>query len=135
MVKTKHSLQIARVAEERDGQMIWTGGDTVVVQLGDVLDRGDTEIGAKHQHNPQGYKAMLLSAALVCATATQIDHVRAYETAYLVAISEWSLCNHLVYAVVNLRVVRTCRHLEVVAAARPAGKVTRRGSVHVEWQP
>jgi hypothetical protein len=39
-------MQLARVAEEKaDGQLVWIGGDTVVVQLGDVLDRGDCEIG------------------------------------------------------------------------------------------
>ena len=27
------------------GRPLWCGGDTVVVQLGDVLDRGDCEIG------------------------------------------------------------------------------------------
>ncbi len=31
--------------QEVGGQVRWAGGDTVVVQLGDVLDRGDSEIG------------------------------------------------------------------------------------------
>ena len=31
--------------QEVAGQVRWAGGDTVVVQLGDVLDRGDSEIG------------------------------------------------------------------------------------------
>ena len=29
-----------------EDEVVWSGGDTVVVQLGDVLDRGDNEIGA-----------------------------------------------------------------------------------------
>ena len=32
--------------EDRMGRPLWCGNDTVVVQLGDVLDRGDCEIGA-----------------------------------------------------------------------------------------
>ena len=39
------SLEAAQVLQEQDGQVRWAGGDTVVVQLGDVLDRGDSEIG------------------------------------------------------------------------------------------
>lgn len=33
--------------QEVNGQVRWAGGDTVVVQLGDVLDRGDSEIGTQ----------------------------------------------------------------------------------------
>ncbi len=28
-----------------NSEIVWIGGDTIVVQLGDVLDRGDHEIG------------------------------------------------------------------------------------------
>lgn len=46
MDKTIHSLMLARVlGVDDDGKFTWVGGDTVVVQLGDVLDRGNTEIG------------------------------------------------------------------------------------------
>ena len=39
------SLEAAQVLQEQQGQVKWSGGDTVIVQLGDVLDRGDSEIG------------------------------------------------------------------------------------------
>ena len=47
MDKALASLKLARViAEDDDGSAPkWTGGDAVVVQLGDVLDRGNVEIG------------------------------------------------------------------------------------------
>lgn len=37
-------LELAGVLAEDDGHVCWVGGDTTVVQLGDVLDRGDSEI-------------------------------------------------------------------------------------------
>ena len=43
--KAISSLELAQVLQEVNGQVRWAGGDTVVVQLGDVLDRGDSEIG------------------------------------------------------------------------------------------
>ncbi|KAI8477121.1 MAG: Metallo-dependent phosphatase-like protein [Monoraphidium minutum] len=46
MDKALAALRLARVlATDDDGSPRWVGGDTVVVQLGDVLDRGNTEIG------------------------------------------------------------------------------------------
>ena len=40
-------LEMAGVLAEDDGHIKWVGGDATVVQLGDVLDRGDCEIGAR----------------------------------------------------------------------------------------
>lgn len=37
-------LELAGVLAAEDGRVSWIGGDTTVVQLGDVLDRGDSEI-------------------------------------------------------------------------------------------
>ncbi|KAI3426085.1 hypothetical protein D9Q98_008053 [Chlorella vulgaris] len=44
--KALSCLEMAGVLAEDDGHIKWVGGDTVVVQLGDVLDRGDCEIGS-----------------------------------------------------------------------------------------
>ena len=43
--KAVGSLRAANVIRIDGDDIFWTGGDTVVVQLGDVLDRGDHEIG------------------------------------------------------------------------------------------
>lgn len=43
--KAIRALEVAGVLGEQDGRPLWTGGDTTIVQLGDVLDRGDCEIG------------------------------------------------------------------------------------------
>jgi hypothetical protein len=39
-------FKLAGVVEEVDRRLIWTGGNTTVVQLGDVLDRGSQEIAS-----------------------------------------------------------------------------------------
>ncbi len=38
-------FKLAGVVEEVDRRLVWTGGNTTIVQLGDVLDRGAQEIG------------------------------------------------------------------------------------------
>ncbi|GLC38946.1 hypothetical protein PLESTB_000464400 [Pleodorina starrii] len=44
--KAVEALKMGQVISVSDeGEVTWVGGDTVVVQLGDVLDRGDVEIG------------------------------------------------------------------------------------------
>lgn len=42
--KAMSCLELASVAEFPNGIPVWTGGDAIVVQLGDILDRGDAEI-------------------------------------------------------------------------------------------
>lgn len=41
--KTRRALEMAGVLSS-DGQDLWIGGETVLVQLGDILDRGEDEI-------------------------------------------------------------------------------------------
>eukprot|EP00955_Chlamydomonas_euryale_P111910 366097-Chlamydomonas_euryale.AAC.23 len=44
--KTVDSFRTAGVINvTEDSEIVWTGGDAIVVQLGDVMDRGDHEIG------------------------------------------------------------------------------------------
>lgn len=42
--KAMSCLRLAGVATFDDGVPRWIGGDTIIVQVGDVLDRGDAEI-------------------------------------------------------------------------------------------
>ena len=47
--KTVAALKLAGVLSvSPDGAPVWCGGDTVIVQLGDILDRGDHEIQILH---------------------------------------------------------------------------------------
>jgi hypothetical protein len=71
MDKTLSSLKLARVIEEdADGQIRWAGGDTTVVQLGDVLDRGNVEIGERRggrfEHNSWVAAVALLACCIDC---------------------------------------------------------------------
>jgi hypothetical protein len=43
--KAIRCLEVCGVLDEGNGRPVWVGGDTTVVQLGDVLDRGNSEIG------------------------------------------------------------------------------------------
>lgn len=45
MRKTLRSMQLAGVLALEGDRAVWIGKDTVLVQLGDVMDRGDYEIG------------------------------------------------------------------------------------------
>lgn len=46
VLKTIHSLELAGVLHlDGNGKPTWCGGNTTLVQMGDVLDRGDCEIG------------------------------------------------------------------------------------------
>ncbi|KAK7321385.1 hypothetical protein VNO77_31986 [Canavalia gladiata] len=42
--QARSALQMAGVLSCSDGQDLWTGGESVLVQLGDILDRGEDEI-------------------------------------------------------------------------------------------
>ncbi len=44
-IDSLRAAKVIRVGEKEE--IVWSGGDTVVVQLGDVLDRGDNEIGRR----------------------------------------------------------------------------------------
>ncbi|EPS74617.1 hypothetical protein M569_00136, partial [Genlisea aurea] len=43
LTKARYALQMARVLSS-DGRDLWIGGQTVLVQVGDILDRGEDEI-------------------------------------------------------------------------------------------
>ena len=67
MSKAINALKFAGVLKDDNDRPTWVGGNTVVVQLGDVLDRGDNEIGA-HPTLPE-YYAMVLQ---FCASNTRV---------------------------------------------------------------
>ncbi len=46
LAKAINALKVAGLMDDDGGQPVWTGGNAVCVQMGDVLDRGDQEIGA-----------------------------------------------------------------------------------------
>ena len=46
LAKAINALKVAGLMDDDSGQPVWTGGNAICVQMGDVLDRGDQEIGA-----------------------------------------------------------------------------------------
>lgn len=64
--KVLQCLELAGVLEEQDGHIHWVGGDTTVVQMGDVLDRGDSEIGALLQLRLAGFAHWLCALRSCC---------------------------------------------------------------------
>lgn len=66
--KTFISLELAGVCKQINQRAVWCGGDTTVVQLGDVLDRGDQEIGVgKRLHSH--HLAKILGYQISCLIA------------------------------------------------------------------
>lgn len=69
MPKALRCLKLAGVIDVVNDEAVWTGGNTVVVQLGDVLDRGDAEIG-------EGPPALLQAALHTRSTAVEVHMCR-----------------------------------------------------------
>ena len=68
LVKAITLFKLAGVVEEVDRRLLWIGGDTTLVQLGDVLDRGSQEIGALlrlNQHRPHHTRPLALHRELL----------------------------------------------------------------------
>jgi hypothetical protein len=61
-------FKLAGCVEEVDRRLVWTGGNTTVVQLGDVLDRGSQEIGGRLHSGPQCTSP---AVCWLCVKATQ----------------------------------------------------------------
>lgn len=65
------SLLAARVITivESTQEILWSGGDATVVQLGDVMDRGDNEIGEAARGGGKVWRALDLAPTENCAAA------------------------------------------------------------------
>ena len=63
-------FKLAGCVEEVDRRLVWTGGNTTVVQLGDVLDRGSQEIGGCCSLWPAVYKPRLLAVVRQVTNST-----------------------------------------------------------------
>jgi hypothetical protein len=76
MAKAIKSMQIARVVElDSEGNPVWVGKDATVVQLGDVLDRGDAEIGEQRSGRAAACEARLQHhAGLIVVDASGVTH-------------------------------------------------------------
>lgn len=111
------SLRAAGVATVRasDNEIIWVGGDAVVVQLGDVMDRGDHEIAIvkllrdlHHQALAQGGAVFMLNgnheSLNVCGDFRYVTPGAFVESALFAGLAEedlreWDILARVRYAV------------------------------------
>lgn len=67
--QTTRALQLAGVIGLEGNRAVWTGGNTTLVQMGDILDRGDEEIGERQPPSVHLSRALSLTVCHGIATA------------------------------------------------------------------
>eukprot|EP00210_Caulerpa_lentillifera_P000493 g476.t1 len=98
--KTIRALELAEVVHQDDhGMPVWCGSDSVVVQMGDVLDRGDCEIGIlmllrelHHQAEKQGGAVYMINgnheSLNVCGNFRYVTPGAFYESAIAAGLNK-----------------------------------------------